>query len=116
MNLQLLHQQVKKAVESVEHNNKNPEDIEVVIPVFQMGRVGPTPNVEVSSISLGFDWNTNKLFVNPVAKLREIDIDEIKSLSKEYNQLATQLMKVKDLERKVQRLTQELNKYKGDSN
>lgn len=69
------------------------EKIPVCVPVFNLNAIGPAAVVKAKSIGMGFDWNSGKFFINPVSALRVIEADEIKVLSKEYNELVRNICK-----------------------
>lgn len=85
----------------------NPESYKIVIPVYRVGSVGGTPSVDVKNISIGFDWDNGKIFVNPESRLREIDRDEIKSLQDKYDELGWKKMQIDDLKRENKKLKTE---------
>jgi hypothetical protein len=90
----------------------NPENYTVVIPVYRVGSVGGTPSVVVKSLSVGFDWDRGKIFINPESRLREIDRDEIKSLQDKYDELGWKKMQIDELKREIKKLKTENEKLK----
>lgn len=70
-----------------------PEEVTVGIPVFRLNAIGPRGSVNVKSVYLGIDWDSNTLFLHPEGdELREINRDEIKAVCETYNVIASEIM------------------------
>ena len=76
---------VKVIGESIERQKLDPEEVVLGIRVQNVAAVGPTPIEEVLSISLGFDWDRGRCIIYPMKPLREIELDELAKIRKEYN-------------------------------
>jgi len=87
MTLEELKQKIDRLYQLSTMQHKDPSEINVGIVVTRIGAVGPTPTVELKSISLGFDWNSGKCLVHTDENLREIDRDEIKALQTKYDDI-----------------------------
>lgn len=66
----------------------NCADQPVVIPVYRVGSIGPTPVVPIKGICQGFDWDKGKVFITFGPSLREIDESEIQSMRHKYEEAA----------------------------
>lgn len=55
---------------------------EVVIPIYQPGRLGGQFAVPVTHINLGFDWDQGKLFMESDEKLTLLSAEEVEDIRK----------------------------------
>lgn len=60
---------IEKLIEIYSARNK---DYEVVIPTIVAGTIGPSPSESVDSISVGFDWDHDKILIWPVKELTPV--------------------------------------------
>lgn len=52
-------------------------ELKMAIPVFRPGSIGPTPRVEVTGLSVGFDWDRGVLFAHPEQTLTTLTPEEV---------------------------------------
>lgn len=88
----------------------NLEDVKVVIATHKVGLIGGTPNTNIKSINLGFDWDAGKLTIYPEQTLLEIDRDEIKTLKDNYEELGRNKYMMYKLVKENKRLKEQLSK------
>lgn len=104
--------QLKETIEWFESTGKDLEKIEAVIPVeLGFATVGGKPYKNIAAAQLGFDWDNNKLFLNPECKLSVTNEDGDALSRKQYDTIGrlqyemTGLKKqIKDLKATVGRL------------
>ena len=80
-----LKEVVKVIGDSIERQKLDPEEVVLGIRVQNVSAIGPTPITEVLSVSLGFDWDRGRCIIYPMKTLREIELDELANLRKQYN-------------------------------
>lgn len=109
MNLLELKQHIDRLVELSQKRHTSPENISVGVKIFRLGSVGPTSTVGVKSITLGFDWDKDKLIIIAEKELREIDRDEIASLLDRFDEMGWTQYEVDSLKRENARLNKLLS-------
>jgi hypothetical protein len=80
-----LKEVVKVIGDSIERQKLDPEEVVLGIRVQNVSAIGPSPITEVLSVSLGFDWDRGRCIIYPMKTLREIELDELANLRKQYN-------------------------------
>ena len=80
-----LKEVVKVIGDSIERQKLDPEEVVLAIRVQNVSAIGPSPITEVLSVSLGFDWDRGRCIIYPMKTLREIELDELANLRKQYN-------------------------------
>lgn len=110
MTLSELKELVEQTEQQAVRQRLNLEDVQVVIASHKVGLIGGTPNTNIKSINLGFDWDTGKLIIYPEQTLREIDRDEIKTLNDNYEELSWSKYKIDKIVKENKKLKEQLNK------
>jgi len=101
--------ELKKLIDNIVSRHRHPEEVQVVIPVFRVGQMGPVGSVPVDHIHLGFDWDSNTLFITPKGdELREINRDEIISIVDNYEELSWSHEKISKIKRENESLKKKL--------
>ena len=80
-----LKEVIKVIGDSIERQKLDPEEVVLGIRVQNVSAIGPSPITEVLSVSLGFDWDRGRCIIYPMKTLREIELDELANLRKQYN-------------------------------
>ncbi len=57
--------ELKKRLDDIIENNPRQANARIVIPNNKKGMMGGTPATEVVNCYAGFDWNNNKVFLQP---------------------------------------------------
>lgn len=59
---------------------RHPEEVEVVIAIHQPGTLGGTPGVELTSVSLGSDWDRNRLILRGEVPLTSLNAEQVEAI------------------------------------
>ena len=101
--------ELKTVIDNIVSRHRYPEEVQVVIPVFRVGQMGPRSTVPVEHIHLGIDWDANTLFITPEGdELREINVDEISAIMKKYDELSWTQYKISKIKRENEALKKKL--------
>lgn len=101
--------ELKTVIDNIVSRHRYPEEVQVAIPVFRVGQIGPRSTVPVKNIYLGFDWDANTLFITPDGdELREINVDEISAIMKKYDELSWSQYKISKIKRENEALKKKL--------
>lgn len=93
---------------------RHQQECRLVIPIYAPGSIGGSPCVEVTSFSVGFDWDTHKLFVHTEEKLTTLTPEEVAAIMTSvregqswhaYQEYKKQAKRIKELEKQVKALT-----------
>jgi len=107
--------ELKTMIDNIVSRHRHPEEVQVVIPVFRVGQMGPAGSVPVKHVYLGFDWDSNTLFVTPEGdELREINRDEITSIIDNYEELSWSHEKISKIKRENEALKRKLKEREDD--
>ena len=107
--------ELKTMIDNIVSRHRYPEEVQVVIPVFRVGQMGPRSTVPVKNIYLGFDWDDNTLFINPDGdELREINVDEISAIREKYDELCWTQYKISKIKRENEVLKKKLKEHEND--
>lgn len=82
-------------------------DNELAITVVRVGTVGSTPTVGVRHLSAGFDWDRGRIIIVPEEPLRQISMDEIKTIKQKYDELGWSYYKTNRIKKENERLKEE---------
>lgn len=59
---------------------RNPEEVEVVIAIHQPGTLGGTPGVQLTSATLGSDWDKNRLILRGEVPLSSLTKEQFEAI------------------------------------
>lgn len=104
--------ELKSLIKHIESTRDN-DDLELMIKIFRVGSLGPTPSVGINSINVGFDWNLGRLIIIPEKQLREIDIDECAQIRDKYKGLGIERYKLQELEAENKKFRKEIKELKN---
>ncbi len=57
--------ELKKRLDDILENNPRAANASIVIPNNKKGMMGGTPCTQITGCYVGFDWNYNKIFLQP---------------------------------------------------
>ena len=107
--------ELKTVIDNIVSRHRYPEEVQVAIPVFRVGQMGPRSTVPVEHIHLGIDWDSNTLFITPEGdELREINVDEISAIMKKYDELCWTQSKMSKIKRENEALKKKLKELEND--
>ena len=72
--------ELKDMVDRMWRTVRQPEEVQVCVRIISPGSAGGTPTTGVKFITLGGDWDKNKLIFTPDDELHRISADEKQSL------------------------------------
>lgn len=95
-----------KLKELKEYLNSLPEghlEKKFMIPIFKPGTLGGTPSIEITSISLGFDWNQDAAFAETGEELTTLNTVEISAIieSVRKGQSYHAMKQIEDLQQRI---------------
>ena len=108
MNLLELQTIVNDLVGRQTNRHRNPEEVNVCIPIKTVNAIGGTPCVDVKSILIGFDWDSNKLMIYPVEDLSRTDHDYLANMRKQADELGWSVYEFTNLKRENKKLLKKI--------
>lgn len=89
-------------------------DQEIVIPIQRAGTIGGQNYVKITSVQVGFDWDSGKIFINPEKKLRIIEDDELRELREEVEKIGWTEYENRNLKREITKLRTKIKELEND--
>jgi hypothetical protein len=114
MNLEELFNVVSFAYQqSNNYGGNRAELINVGIKVAHVGTVGGTPVVPVKHLTMGFDWDSNKLIIIPEIEVRSTTRDEVKAIQDAYDKAGWTQLKIDQVDRQNKKLKKQVEELQS---
>lgn len=111
--------ELQEIVDHLVDDSNNPYSLsstesKVVIPVKSVGSIGGREFVDIKNITVGFDWDAGKIFMNPSKDLRIVDVNEYEQMQKSCEELGWSVYENANLKKEIKTLRAKLKENQND--